>query len=213
MLKRISFALFTLLLTCQFASSQNNSEAEQVIDDLLASVKTSAIKTDFKLSTKDKSDIITQNVSGTFILKGNKFALEMNVMKAYFDGKTQWSYFIRNNEVTITEPTERELSETNPLAIISTYRTKCKISFAKNPKSQQNHCVEMIPKKSNNDITKIEVQINKTTDNLVSIRLTNKDGGFSNLTLSNYQKDQKISENAFVFNSAKYKGIVMNDLR
>ena len=147
-IKKISVVSVIFMLFCQFGFAQTNSSAEKVVDDLLESVKMSAIKTDFKLSTKDKSDIITQNVSGKFILKGNKFALEMNVLKAYFDGKTQWSYYIRNNEVTITEPTEKELSETNPLAILSAYRTKCKISFAKNPKSSQNHCVELVPKKS-----------------------------------------------------------------
>jgi outer membrane lipoprotein carrier protein len=71
----------------------------------------------------------------------------------------------------------------------------------------------MIPKSKKNEIVKIEVQINKTTNNLVSIKLNNKNGSSSLLTLTNFQKDQKIADNTFVFNPAKYKKVVVNDLR
>ena len=71
----------------------------------------------------------------------------------------------------------------------------------------------MIPKSKKNEIVKIEVQINKTTDQLVSIKLNNKNGGSSLLSLTNFQKDQKITDNTFVFNPAKYKKVVINDLR
>jgi len=50
--------------------------------------------------------------------------MEMDEMQAWFDGKTQWAYMAQNNEVSITEPTEKELAETNPMAILSGYKTK-----------------------------------------------------------------------------------------
>ena len=213
MIKRIAFPFLLFFCVIQFTNAQSSADAEKIIEDLLTSVKTSAVKTDFKLSSKEKNELVTQNVSGTFTLKGEKFVLDMPVMKAYFDGKTQWSYFTHNNEVSITEPTEKELAETNPMAILSGYKSKCNFSFSDKSKATQNHCIEMIPKSKKGEIVKIEVQINKTTDNLVSIKLTNKNGSSSLLALSNFQKDQKISDNTFVFNSAKYKKVVINDLR
>jgi outer membrane lipoprotein-sorting protein len=117
MFRKSVYALLIALFTFQFGMAESNADAEKVIEDLLASVKTSAVKTDFKLSSKEKNELVTQNVSGTFTLKGDKFVLDMTVMKAYFDGKTQWSYFTHNNEVSITEPSEKELSETNPRQI------------------------------------------------------------------------------------------------
>jgi len=137
----------------------------------------------------------------------------MDAMRAWFDGKTQWAYVSESNEVSITEPTVKELSETNPMAILSGFKSKCLIRFSSKIKSAQNYCIEMIPKTKNNDITKIDVQINKANGALFSIKLLNKNGGTTLLTLSNFQKGITVSDNTFVFNSAKHKGVTVNDLR
>ena len=71
----------------------------------------------------------------------------------------------------------------------------------------------MIPKTKNSEITKIDVQINKANGNLVSIKLFNKNGGTTLLSLNNFQKGIQVSDNTFVFNQAKYKGVTVNDLR
>ena len=40
-------------------------------------------------------------------------------VETFFNGKTQWVFVKENNEVTITEPTLKELREINPLLLIS----------------------------------------------------------------------------------------------
>jgi outer membrane lipoprotein-sorting protein len=212
MFKKIIYSFAVLLFSFQFAAAQNNPQAEQILTELLSSAKTNAIRTNFKLIASDKSNPQGMVSTGTFTLKGSKFVLEMSEMKAWFDGKTQWAYVSQNNEVSITEPSEKELSETNPMAILSGFKSKCVIKFSSKIKSPQNHCIEMTPK-AKNDITKIEVQINKSNGNLFSIKLMNKNGTTTLLILRNFQKGISVSDNIFVFNQAKYKGIVVNDLR
>jgi len=206
-----TFTLF--LFSFQFIAAQSKADAEKIITDLLVNAKTNAIKTNFKLAITEKSSAQTQVSSGVFTIKANKFVLEMDEMKVFFDGKTQWAYIPQNNEVSITEPTEKELSETNPMAILSGFKTKSNIQFSKNVKSVQNHCLEMLPKVKNKDITKIEVQVNKTNGNLFSIKLINKNGSTSVLTLSGFQKGLKVNDAVFGFDKAKYKNVVENDLR
>ena len=99
------------------------------------------------------------------------------------------------------------------MAILSGFKAKCIIRFSTKLKSTQNHNIEMLPKLKNQDITKIEVQVNKTTNNLVSIKLNNKNGSSSILSLNSFDKSVKVSESIFVFNATKYKGVVVNDLR
>lgn len=213
MIKKIIYSFALFLFSFQFTVAQNNARAERILTDLLASAKTSAIKTNFKLLLSEKKDAQPQITAGTFTLKGTKFILEMDAMKAWFDGKTQWSYVPQNNEVSITEPTEKELSETNPMAVLSGYKTKCMIRFSSKITSAQNYCIEMIPRTKNNEIIKIDVQVNKTTGNLFSIRLTNRNGSTSLLTLSNFQKGLNVSDHLFIFNASRYKAVVVNDLR
>jgi len=213
MKKKTIIAFAMILFTFQGLLAQNNVKAEKAITDLLTEARTSAIRTNFKLTISDKKDPQSMESTGVFTIKGNKFVLEMDAMKAWFDGKTQWAYVPHTNEVSITEPTVKELSETNPMAILSGFKTKCLIRFSPNVKSAQNYCIEMIPKVRNNDILKIEVQINKTNGNLGSIKVVNKKGGSTLLTLSNFQKRITAPDNIFVFNPAKYKGVTVNDLR
>lgn len=208
MYRKIIF--FTLLLSLQFIHAQENQKAEQILNDLLTLVKKNAIKTNFKLTVYQKNQ--PQSTTGTFTLKVSKFYLEMSAMKVWFDGKTQWSYLIENNEVSITEPSQKELSETNPMAILSGYKTKCSIRFSK-LKSEQNYCIEMLPLKTTDEITKIDVQVNKTTGNLFSIRVTNKNGNNSLLTLSNFQKGIVANDNLFEYIPSHHKGVIINDLR
>jgi outer membrane lipoprotein-sorting protein len=210
---KIILAITLVVFSLQGITAQNNTQAEKAITNLLSEAKTSAIKTNFKLVISDKKDPQPMVTTGAFTLKGNKFVLEMDAMKAWFDGKTQWAYVQQNNEISITEPTVKELSETNPMAILSGYKSKCVIRFSTKVKSAQNYCIEMIPTIKNNEIAKIDVQINKSNGNLFSIKLTNKNGGTSLLLLSNFQKGIAVPDNAFVFNQAKYKGVTINDLR
>jgi len=213
MKKRTFFAIVMTLITLQGISAQNNVQAEKKLTVLLEEARTSAIKTNFKLIISDKKDPQSMNSSGVFTLKGNKFVLEMDAMKAWYDGKTQWAFVPQSNEVSITEPTVKELSETNPMAILSGFKSKCLIRFSTKVKSNQNFCIEMIPKTKNNEIIKIDVQINKVSGNLVSIKLANKKGGTTLLTLSNFQKGIHVADNVFVFNASRFKGVAINDLR
>jgi outer membrane lipoprotein-sorting protein len=212
-LRAWGYILGFLLLTFNISSAQSNATAEQIIGSILSDVKVNAIKTNFKLAISDKSNPQGQVSNGTFTLKGNKFVLEMDEMKVYFDGKTQWSYIAQNNEVSITEPSEKELSETNPMAILSSFKTKSSIRFSSKNKSAENQYIEMIPKNKLQDITKIEVLVNKNSSSLISIKLINKNGSVTQLSLSNYQKGVKVADNNFIFVASKFKEVLINDLR
>ena len=195
----------------QTFSAQNNPQAEKVLNTLLNDAKTTAIRSNFTMTIKDKKN--TQTAAGNFTLKGNKFVLDMIEMKVWFDGKTQWSLIVPSKEVSISEPSEKELAETNPMAILSGFKAKSTIQFSQKTKSKQNHCIELTPKIANKDLAKIEVQVNKTNNNIVSIRITNKNGSTSLLSLNNFQKGIKVADNIFTFNAAKHKGVLVNDLR
>jgi outer membrane lipoprotein-sorting protein len=212
-MKKIIYSIALLFFCFQTVVAQTDAKADKIVSNLLAEARGNAIKTNFKLAISEKSNSQAEVSMGTFTIKGNKFVLEMVDMKVYFDGKTQWAYMAKNNEVSVTEPSEKELSETNPMAILSGFKAKSIIRFSSKVKSAQNYCIEMTPKVKNQDVAKIEVQIAKSNGNLYSIKLTNKNGSASLLSLSNFQKNVKVADAIFVFNSAKHKGVEVNDLR
>ena len=211
-MKKLSYSIFVLIISILPLSAQNNTDAEKIINNFLSSVKASAIRTNFNLKITEKNALNSQSNSGIFTLKGNKFVLEMDEAKVWFDGKTQWAYMIQNNEVTITEPTNQEIASINPMAILEGYKAKSVVRLSKK-KSAQNHIIEMKPKQKSNDFSMIEVQISKNNQQLVSISLSDKKGINTTLSLTSYQKGIKATDDLFQFDKKKYKNAFINDLR
>lgn len=211
-MKRLTYSILALIISISSIQAQKAADAEKLITNFLTNAKTNAIKTNFKLTVTEKNAVNLQSSSGSFTMKGNKFVLEMDQLKAWFDGKTQWSYMVDNNEVSITEPTDKELGETNPMALLSNYKAKFGIRFSKT-KSAQNHIIEMIPKVKNDDFSKVEVSLNKVNGNLSSIKISDKKGKTTNLIVTNFQKGIRVADNIFTFDKSKYKGVLINDLR
>lgn len=209
---RFGLSIAVLIISILPLVAQNNVEAERITNQLLASFRTSSVRTNFSLSVVQKNAVNSQSVSGNFVMKAEKFVLDMGETKAWFDGKTQWTYIIADNEVSITEPTVDELASINPMAIIASFKAKSKIDFSKQ-KSAQNHIIELLPKNKKEEFAKVEIHINKSTGNLVSVKITDKKGVKSILSLTNYQKGFKAADDYFVFNKSKFKGITINDLR
>lgn len=206
----LSIILFTNSIF--LISAQNNAEAERLINNFINSIKVEAIRTGFNLKISEKNGVNSQQVSGTFILKNNQFYLEMEEAQVWFDGKIQWAFMKESNEVSITEPTEQELAETNPASILSAFKKVSRIQFGK-VKSEKNHIVVMTPKTKNANFTKVEVHFSKTTGNLSFIFIQQKNGMTNQLSLFNYQKKVAVSQSTFVFDKTKFKGVTVNDLR
>ncbi len=193
--------------------AQSNSGAVKVVDNMLQLLKNNAIKTNFEMVVKEPSSPQSHRMKGNFTMKENKFILNTAEMNVYFDGKTQSAYMTSVNEVSITNPTEKELAETNPMAIISSYKRKSTIKFVRSSISKSFHNIELIPKDKNSSFKKIVLNVNKTNNYPLFIQLIDKGGMITDLTLTQFKSGLNISDNAFVFNPKKYKDIEINDLR
>ena len=211
-MKKLTLIIAAIICAFPALTAQHSQQAEKMIADILAEVKKDAVKTDFILTFKGTKSGDNHSAKGTFILKDKKFRLEMDDVKVWFNGKTQWAFQPQMNEVSITEPSESELAETNPMAILSSFKNKCSIQFSKT-KSTQFHLIEMKPKAKNDDIASIDVKVSKKGNTLQSIVINNKNGSRTELVLTNYQKKVAANDNTFIFNTSQFRGVEINDLR
>ena len=99
----------------------NQKEAKEVLDKTASAFRQSGgIHATFTVQTYVKSKL--QNTSsGNIRLKGDKFLLDAEGVKTWFDGRTQWSYVAGNDEVNVAQPTSEELQSINPYAFLSIY--------------------------------------------------------------------------------------------
>lgn len=214
-MKTFIYSISIFLLSISTATAQKTTDAQTIINELLSNINTSAISTDFELITSEKNSVNSQSNQGAFTMKAKQFVLEMPEVKVWFDGKTQWTFATQSNEVSITEPTDEEIAQINPLVILNKSANEMNISFSKKI-SDKNHIIYMTPKtaqNSMNSVSKVELQINKKTEQISSLEMTEKDGTRMLLKFKNYKKDVKLSKDFFKFDKAPYKDAFINDLR
>ena len=68
---------------------------------------------------------------GTIVMQGSKFRILANNVKAWYDGKTEYTYSKATGEVNITTPSARDLVMVSPLSVAGQVRNSYKMKAKK----------------------------------------------------------------------------------
>lgn len=146
------------------------------------------------------------NTSGTISIKGRKFHATTKEATVWFDGKTQWTYVNKNDEVNINTPTQSDLQAINPYNFIYMYKQGYTATMTA---SGQYYIVTL--KASGKSIQEMVITINKNTSIPSQIRmLQNKQ--WTVINVSGF-KTATLSDNLFRFNAKAYPNAEIIDLR
>ena len=84
-----------------------------VLSSFLANLETKTLQSDFTVTVAEEVNA-PMNYPGSITMSGNCFRLAMFGIDAAYDGKTMYMYSGDTDELTLSNPTEQELVETNP---------------------------------------------------------------------------------------------------
>ena len=148
------------------------------------------------------------SASGSIAIKGNKFNARTPQAIVWFDGKTQWSYMKKTNEVNVSKPTQAQQMSMNPYTFINIYKTGYNMSMKTIGKNYEVHLIAHNQKRS---IAEMYITINKESyvPSLVKMRQGNN---WSTITISNFQA-KNIPNSTFVFKSKDFPSAEIVDLR
>jgi outer membrane lipoprotein-sorting protein len=186
-------------LSFSFAYGQS---AKQVLDKTAAVV---AAKSGAKASFTIKGD--QMNASGTIAIKGRKFQASTPQATIWFDGKTQWTYLKKNDEVNVANPTEAELAAINPYNFIYMYKKGYKYTMEKKNGSFIVHLTAT----NKRSIQEMYITINPKSYIPSQIRMRQQKG-WTTITISGF-KQSKLSDGLFRFNSKDFPNAEVIDLR
>jgi outer membrane lipoprotein-sorting protein len=111
-MRKIAILMITML--CTFCYGQT---AKSVLDKAAAAVSNkSGVSADFTMTG------LNGTTHGTIVVKGKKFHATTPQASIWFDGKTQWTYMKKNDEVNISTPTHAQLQAINPYNFINMYK-------------------------------------------------------------------------------------------
>lgn len=200
-MRRIITFIMALALT---ATTAGAITAKQVLD------KTSAVLSNKGGATAQftiSGDKIS-NASGTITVKGRKFHATTPAATVWFDGKTQWTYLKRSNEVNVSNPNESELQAINPYNFINIYRSGYSMSMKTVGSSYQVHLT------ATNKSRKLqEMYITVGKSNYVPTQIRMRQGKkWTTIKVSNFKR-ANYSDATFRFNSKDFPSAEVIDLR
>lgn len=169
----------------------------------------------FALNTRSAVQNMSESLEGTIHMKGDKFKLITPDMITWFDGKTQWTYVERNDEVNVSTPSGDELQFTNPAMLLRVYKkgfTPKYIGESTAANGKAAYDIQLTPKKKG-DIISVELQIEKFSGYPVKIRIEAKNGISNTIHISDLKTGVNQSDDFFVFKESEYPDAEVIDLR
>lgn len=178
--------------------------AQQVLDKTAAVIgNKGGASANFNMSSSKYG-----SASGSIAIKGNKFNARTPQAIVWFNGKTQWTYLKKTNEVNVSNPTQAQQMSMNPYTFINIYKTGYK-STLKTVGS--NYVVHLVANNQKRSVAEMYITINKKTHSpsVVKMRQGNT---WSTITVSNFRA-RSVSNSTFNFNSKECPGAEVIDLR
>ena len=192
------------MLTTTGLFAQSNKQAINILD------KTASI-----IGHKGgaSADFTFQNAkvgttSGSIAIKGNRFNAITPAATVWFDGKTQWTYMQKTQEVNITNPTQAQQMQMNPYTFTHIYKTGYTTTMTTSGQSYEIHLVAQNKKRT---IQEMYITVDKKTYVPSRIKMR-QNSTWSTITVKNF-KAKNLPSATFTFNSKDFPHAEIVDLR
>ncbi len=200
-MKRLSIIFMLLVLTVSI-SAQNAIQARKILDKTASIIgRKGGAVANFSISGK------YGNSSGTIAIKGNKFNAKTPQAIVWYDGKTQWTYMKKNQEVNVSTPTEAQQQSMNPYKFISIYKNGFKLGMKNVSEGWQIHLYATNQKRT---IKEMYIVVGKNyLPKTIRMRQSN---GWTTIKVTNF-KAKNLADTMFRFNAKDFPNAEVIDLR
>lgn len=191
-----------LLVLTVSISAQNATQARKILDKTASIIgRKGGAVANFSISGK------YGNSSGTIAIKGNKFNAKTPQTIVWYDGKTQWTYMKKNQEVNVSTPTEAQQQSMNPYKFISIYKNGFKLGMKNVSEGWQIHLYATNQKRT---IKEMYIVVGKNyLPKTIRMRQSN---GWTTIKVTNF-KAKNLADTMFRFNAKDFPNAEVIDLR
>lgn len=207
------FFILALFLTTGSMQAQKQKEARRVLDATASAFeKGGGIQAHFKAETFIDGNL-QGSINGEMRVDGEKFCLSTDETITWFDGETQWSYVIPNDEVNISTPTPEELQTMNPYAFLRIYKKGFNYTVSNGSlRGKPTYEVILTTENKNQPIQEIRLDVEQKTYTPLCIRIRDNQT-WTRIVIDNFKDRQKFGHDAFTFDSKAYPNAEVIDLR
>ena len=215
-MRKYIFSVLIALLSLPVIAQQQQSQAKVVLEKTAeAFKKAGGVRADFTLKAVNDGHLEGRE-NGIIQLKGEKFMLKTSETTTWFDGKTQWSYMVRNDEVNVSNPTQEELQQINPYTFLYMYQKgfSYKLGATKTFRGKSVWEVVLTARDKKQELERITLFVTKDTYEPLYILLQQRGQQTRNeITVTSYQTGQNYMDRVFTFDKKQYPNAEVIDLR
>ena len=199
----IAAAVMTAITVTAYAKDNTSSEAKKLLDKATAKLNIKGGTTaSFTISGKKLG---TQK--GTISIRGNKFHASTDNAMVWYNGKTQWTYLRKNEEVNVSTPNAAQQSSMNPYTFLNLYKRGYDMSLNKTASGQQVHLKAQNQKAS---IREAYILVDRN-NNIKEVKML-QSSGWITISISNIRQ-KALSDATFTFNAKDFPKAEIIDLR
>lgn len=224
-MKKILLFLLLSALGFNHALAQKDAAAKKILNQVSARYRSyDVVKAEFTFTYENQQAGTKDSQSGTMISrsKANKYkvtifspedklAVDEEIIS---DGKNQWTYVKKNNEVELSE-VDNSKESMNPAQIFTIYEKGYKYVYDGDAKVDGKLCqvIDLTPEDENKPFFKIRLSIDKAKKQIFSAMIFDKNGSRYNYIVHNLIANVKVPESTFTFDKKNYPGVELVDLR
>lgn len=211
--------LFFTVLTTVFSQAKNatnDPEAKKVLDAVSAKFKTfKSLKATFTYKVENGDGKVLATKTGTVFMKGTRYRVSFIGQEIFCDGTNIWTYDNSANEVTITK-LDASGSSITPQKLFTNFYDQdflYKLNGEKKSGNKTIQEIEMTPTDKTKPFHKVYISVDKAAKTIAGTRVLEKAGSTYVYTVNSMLPNSAIADTSFVFDSKKYPGVEVIDLR
>lgn len=195
---------------------KSDAGAKTILDQVSHKFKTyKTVTADFTLSVTDANGKVQGSKKGIVYIKGSKYRVSISGQEIYSDGTNIWTYDKSADEVQLTkfDPAANTIT---PQKMFTNFYDKDFLYKLNGELRQGNKTIqeiELTPIDKTKAFFKVLVGIDKTSKNIVSTKLFEKNGNRYIYTVTSLKTNSGLPESLFQFNPKDYPNVEVVDLR
>lgn len=198
------------------AAGSNDPEAKKILDAVSAKFQTyKTVQASFSYKVENATGKVLSSKSGTILMKGTRYKLNFSGLDVYCNGTTVWNFDKAANEVTVNN-LDASSGMITPQKLFSNFYDKDFYYLLNGEKKVGNKVIQeiqMTPVDKSKNFHTVYLLIDKAAQSLYSTKVLEKSGSRYSYTVSGMKTNLPAADGLFQFDSKKFPGVNVEDLR
>lgn len=215
MKKFLACVLSLSLIGFSSATQAQDAKAKAILEQVSQKFKSmKSLKANFSLTVNDAQGKAKDTRTGTFLMKGNKYRVNMAGQEIICDAANVWTYLPGNKEVQISayDPAEQTISPEKLFAGAYDKEYKSRYVGERSVKGKKVDVIELIPLTAAKGLEKVQLFVDKAAQMVTGGNIFERNGASYTYTISGLNT-ATLADAEFTFDASKHPGVEVIDLR